>query len=119
MALKDTFDDIGDRAGEVFESIGEVASGAFDTISAAASDTIEVQKRKSRINSARKIVEADYVKIGKVIYDRFVEGQFSDEELACLFNEISESKVKIRDLETEIDFIKSKKNRSQDEVKTE
>ena len=109
MAIKETIDDIGERAGEVFETIGEAASNAFDTISAAASDTVEVQKRKSSINKNKRIIEADYAKVGKVIYDRFAEGEFADEELACLFNEISDAKVKIRDLQVEIDQIKSKK----------
>ena len=107
MPLKETIDDIGERAGEIFDSIGEAASSAFDTLSAAASDTVEVQKKKSKINSNKRIIDADYTKIGKVIYERFAEGSFADDELACLFNEITESKVKIRDLQIEIEHIKA------------
>ena len=107
MPLKETIDDIGERAGEIFDSIGEAASSAFDTLSAAASDTVEVQKKKSKINSNKRIIDAHYTKIGKVIYERFAEGSFADDELACLFNEITESKVKIRDLQIEIEHIKA------------
>ncbi|MCR5368903.1 MULTISPECIES: hypothetical protein [Eubacterium] len=79
---------------------------ALRTIGDKTSTAIEVGKIKSKISKEKSIIRSDYEKIGRIMYKRYKNGGFSDEELNCLFSDIEASRENIINYEEDIKRVK-------------
>lgn len=64
--------------GDFFEDLGKKISDVAGEIGRKAGDTIEVEKIKSQIRSLRRANERDFMEIGRMVYDKFKDGEVSD-----------------------------------------
>ncbi|MCR5147558.1 MAG: hypothetical protein K6C35_01190 [Eubacterium sp.] len=88
MAFRDTFE-------SMVKTVGDKTGTA-----------IEVGKCKSKISKEKSVIKNDYEKIGRIMYKRYKNDGFTDEELNCLFSEIEASRDNIAEYEEEIKRIK-------------
>ena len=94
---------------ENFESFGKVIAETAETVARKTEDTIEIQKIKSKIRVMVRNNKRDYQDIGKIIYERFQNGQIEDEELLELCQTIEEREEVIDDYKKEVAVIKGLK----------
>lgn len=85
-----------------WEDLGKIITETADTVVEKTSQAVEVQKLKSKVRIQERRIEKDYQNLGKIIYERYIEGEVLDSEYSDLCNDIQESKDVIKDLEEEI-----------------
>ena len=85
-----------------WEDLGKIITETADTVVEKTSQAVEVQKLKSKVRIQERRIEKDYQNLGKIIYERYIEGEVLDSEYSDLCNDIQESKYVIKDLEEEI-----------------
>ena len=91
---------------DFFEDLGRKLSDAATEIGKKTEDTLEIQKLKSDIRSLNRGNDRDYADIGKLIYDKYQEGEVCDGDVAVLCESIGKRKEQIKELKEEIDKIK-------------
>ena len=74
------FDDLGKRLSETANDLGKKAE-----------DTVEIQKRKSDIRFLGRANDRDYMDIGKIIFEKYRNGEVVDTDMAALCEAISGS----------------------------
>jgi len=93
--MQDFFDDLGKRitetADEVVKRTGEV---------------LEVQKIRSQIRTLTRSSERDFLDMGKIIYEKFRDGEMVDDAFIGFCEEIERRDEKIEEYEAEITRIK-------------
>ena len=72
---------------DFFSVLGKKISDVAEDLEKKTEDTLEVQKIKSNIRSLKRANERDFMDIGKMVYEKFHDGEMSDyvptdEELA-------------------------------------
>ena len=92
--------------GDFFDDLGKRINDTVDDISKLAEDTMEIQKYKSQIKSLKRENTRDYVDMGKVIYQRYLDGKEVDEELVKFCEEIQERIEDMKDYAQKIDRVK-------------
>lgn len=85
-----------------WENLGKKITETADTVVEKTGQTVEVQKLKSKVRIQERRIEKDYQNLGKIIYEKYADGEVLDSEYADLCKDIEESKDVIRDLEDEI-----------------
>lgn len=96
--MQDFFDDLGKRITETADDVVKRTQ-----------DVMEVQKIKSQIRTMRRSSERDYVDMGKIIYEKFTQGEVVDEAFIGFCEEIEKREEKIAEYEEEIIRIKDEK----------
>lgn len=88
------FDDLGKRLSETANDLGKKAE-----------DTLEVQKRKSDIRSLGRANDRDYMDIGKIIFEKYHNGEVVDADMAALCEAIDQRNEEVTRIQAEIDRI--------------
>lgn len=91
---------------DFFEDLGKKLSDAATEIGKKTEDTLEIQKMKSDIRSLNRGNERDYMDIGKLIYDRYQNGEVVDGDVSALCEAIDKRDLQIGELKSEIAKIK-------------
>lgn len=91
---------------DFFEDLGKKLSDVATEIGKKTEDTLEIQKMKSDIRSLNRGNERDYMDIGKLIYDRYQNGEVVDGDVSALCEAIDKRDLQIGELKSEIAKIK-------------
>ena len=78
------------RNDDFFETLRQTITDTAEVVGKKTEDLVEIQKLRSRIRNAQRNVEADYQKLGEIIYQRYIGGAVLDEELADVCSKIME-----------------------------
>lgn len=93
--MSDFFEDLGKRISDVAEDIGKKAG-----------DTIEVEKLKSQIRSLKRANARDLLEIGRMVYDKFRDGEVSDLDYMALCEAVEKRDEEMARHEEEIQRIR-------------
>ena len=88
------FDDLGKRLSETANDLGKKAE-----------DTLEIQKRKSDIRFLGRTNDRDYMDIGKIIFEKYCNGEVVDTDMAALCEAIAQRNEEVTKIQAEIDRI--------------
>ena len=88
------FDDLGKRLSETANDLGKKAE-----------DTLEIQKRKSDIRFLSRANDRDYMDIGKIIFEKYRNGEVVDTDMAALCEAIDQRNEEVTKIQAEIDRI--------------
>ena len=91
---------------DFFNDLGKCISDTVDEIGKKADDMMEIGKYNSQIKSLRRENTRDYVDMGKLIYQRYLDGKELDEELVKFCEEIQERDEDVKDFLQKIDRVK-------------
>ena len=78
------------RNDDFFETLRQTITDTAEVVGKKTEDLVEIQKLRSRIRNAQRNVEADYQKLGEIIYQRYIGGAVLDDELADVCSKIME-----------------------------
>lgn len=78
------------RNDDFLENLRQTITDTAEVVGKKTEDLVEIQKLRSRIRNAQRNVEADYQKLGEIIYQRYIGGAVLDEELADVCSKIME-----------------------------
>ena len=73
---------------DFFEGLGKRLSDVAADIGKKTGDTLEIQKIKSDIRSLKRANERDLIDIGRMVYEKFQDGEVSDMDYVTLCEEI-------------------------------
>ncbi len=93
--MTDFFDELGKKITETASEIGKKTS-----------DTLEVQKLKSDIRSLKRANERDLTDIGRMVFEKFGNGEISDMDYVALCEGIEKREEEVGKLNQEIDRIR-------------
>ena len=88
------FDDLGKRLSETANDLGKKAE-----------DTLQIQKRKSDIRFLGRAYDRDYMDIGKIIFEKYRNGEVVDTDMAALCESIDQRNEEVTKIQAEIDRI--------------
>ena len=80
-----------------------------DDLGRKAGDTIETQKIKSQIRSLKRANERDYLDIGRMVYEKFQDGELFGTDYITICEAIEKRSEEIERKETELDKFKEAK----------
>lgn len=89
--MSDFFGDFGKKITEVADEFGRKAG-----------DAVEVQKMKSQIRSLNRANEKDFIDIGRMVYEKFVEGELAGTDYIKICEEIEQRDEEAEKIEAEI-----------------
>ena len=89
------FDDLGKRLSETANDLGKKAE-----------DTLEIQKRKSDIRFLSRANDRDYMDIGKIIFEKYRNGEVVDTDMAALCEAIDQRNEEVTKIQAEIEHRK-------------
>ena len=69
---------------DFFSVLGKKISDVAEDLEKKTEDTLEVQKIKSNIRSLKRANERDFMDIGKMVYEKFHDGEISDIDYVTL-----------------------------------
>lgn len=93
--MSDFFGDLGKKITEVADELGRKAG-----------DTIEVQKMRSQIRSLNRANEKDFMDIGRMVYEKFSEGELAGTDYIKICEEIEKRDEEVEKIEAEIERYK-------------
>lgn len=91
---------------DFFEELGRKISDVASDIGKKTEDTIEIQKLKSDIRGFHRANDRDLIDIGRMVYEKFKDGEISDLDYVAMCEAIEKRDKEIERLEDEIDRIK-------------
>ncbi|WP_461812260.1 hypothetical protein [Faecalimonas sp.] len=92
--MKDLIENIMDKIGETAETVGKKAG-----------EVVEVQKIKGKIRTLERNNRRDLRDLGRMIYERYQNGELQEGEFLDLCENISEREEEIKVCEDEIQSI--------------
>ena len=92
--MKDFFEDIVDRISDTAETVGKKAG-----------EVVEVQKIKGKIRTLERNNRRDFRDLGRMVYERYKNGEVQEGEFFDLCENISEREDEIQSCEAEIECI--------------
>lgn len=104
--LKDNLGNLGKTVSEKAEVVAKKTGEVVEVVAKKTGETIEVQKIKSQIRVMQRNNTRDFQNIGKMIYERFQDGEELDDELMELCETIQERKEEIEECKEQIATIK-------------
>lgn len=104
--LEDLGKIISKKAGKAVDVVTQKAGEAVDVISKKAEETVEITKIKSQIGTMERNNERDYKDIGKMIYERYKQGEVVDGDFIEFCEAISEREDSICKAKEEIANLK-------------
>lgn len=100
------FRDLGKIISEKAEVVTKKTGEVVDVVAKKTEQTVEIQKIKSQIHVMERSNDRDYKDIGKMIYDKFKNGEGADAEYIELCDAIAEREASIAKAKEEIAKIK-------------
>ena len=100
------FGDLGKIISEKAEVVTKKTGEVVDVVAKKTEQTVEVQKIKAQIHTMERNNDRDYKDIGKMIYDKFKNGEGADAEYIELCDAIAEREASIAKAKEEIAKIK-------------
>lgn len=100
------FQDLGKIISEKAEVVSKKTGEVVDVVAKKTEQTVEIQKIKSQIHVMERNNDRDYKDIGKMIYDKFKNGEGADAEYIELCDAIAEREASIAKAKEEIAKIK-------------
>ncbi len=94
---------------DFFEDLGKKITEVSDDFGRRAGDTIETQKIKSQIRSLRRANERDYLDIGRMVYEKFRDGELFGTDFITICEAIEKRDEEIEKKESELDKFKEAK----------
>ena len=94
---------------DFFEDLGKKITEVADDLGRKAGDTIETQKLKSQVRSLRLANERDYLDIGRMVYEKFQDGELFGTDFITICEAIEKRDEEIEKKETELDKFKEAK----------
>ena len=94
---------------DFFEDLGKKITEVADDLGRKAGDTIETQKLKSQVSSLRRANERDYLDIGRMVYEKFQDGELFGTDFITICEAIEKRDEEIEKKETELDKFKEAK----------
>ena len=91
---------------DFFSVLGKKISDVAEDLEKKTEDTLEVQKIKSNIRSLKRANERDLIDIGKMVNDKFHDGEISDIDYVTLCEAIEKREEEIERQEEEVKKIK-------------
>ena len=91
---------------DFFSVLGKKISDVAEDLEKKTEDTLEVQKIKSNIRSLKRANERDFMDIGKMVYEKFHDGEISDIDYVTLCEAIEKREEEIERQEEEVKKIK-------------
>ena len=91
---------------DFFSVLGKKISDVAEDLEKKTEDTLEVQKIKSNIRSLKRANERDFMDIGKMVYDKFHDGEISGIDYVTLCEAIEKREEEIERQEEEVKKIK-------------
>lgn len=88
IQMRDFFEDLGKRLGETAESLTNRAS-----------EVVEVQRIRGQIRALDRNNERDYRDIGRMIYEKYKNGEVIDTEMVCICEEIEKREATAEEME--------------------
>ena len=88
---------------DFFDTIGKRISDTVDDLGKKAGDTIDIQKKKNEI---QRDSERDMTEIGRLVYERFKQGEVVDTDFIALCEAIEKREEQTEVCEQEIARIK-------------
>ena len=104
--MKDFFDNLGKVITEKAEVVSKKAGEVVEVVADKTEQTIEVTKIKSQINVMERNNERDFKDIGKMIYEKFKNGEEVDDQYMELCEAIAAREENIQKSKEEIAKIK-------------
>ena len=94
---------------DFFEDLGKKITEVADDLGRKAGDTIETQKIKSQIRSLKRANERDYLDLGRMVYEKFQDGELFGTDYITICEAIEKRSEEIERKETELDKFKEAK----------
>ena len=94
---------------DFFEDLGKKITEVADDLGRKAGDTIETQKIKSQIRALKRANERDYLDIGRMVYEKFQDGELFGTDYITICEAIEKRSEEIERKETELDKFKEAK----------
>ena len=91
---------------DFFSVLGKKISDVAEDLGKKTEDTVEIQKIKSNIRSLKRANERDFMDIGKMVYEKFHDGEISDIDYVTLCEAIEKREEEIERQEEEVKKIK-------------
>ena len=91
---------------DFFNVLGKKISDVAEDLGKKTEETVEIQKIKSNIRSLKRANERDLIDIGKMVYDKFHDGEISDIDYVTLCEAIEKREEEIERKEEEVKKIK-------------
>lgn len=91
---------------DFFNNFGKKFMDVAEELEKKTEDTLEVQKIKSEIRSLKRANERDLIDIGKMVYEKFHNGEVSDIDYVVLCEAIEKREEEIAEQEEAIKRIK-------------
>jgi len=92
--------------GDFFNVLGKKITDVAEDLGKKTEETVEIQKIKSNIRSLKRANERDLMDIGKMVYDKFHDGEISDIDYVTLCEAIEKREEEIERQEEEVKRIK-------------
>ena len=87
---------------DFLEDLGKKLSDAAAEIGKKTEDTLEIQKLKSDIRSLNRGNEIYYFDIGKLVYEKYQNGEVVDGDISVLCEAVDKRDIQIGELKAEI-----------------
>ena len=91
---------------DFFDTIGKRISDTVDDLGKKAGDTIDIQKKKNEIYVLKRDSERDMTEIGRLVYERFKQGEVVETDYIELCEAIEKREEQTEVCEQEIARIK-------------
>ena len=91
---------------DFFSVLGKKISDVAEDLGKKTEETVEIQKIKSNIRSLKRANERDFIDIGKMVYEKFHNGEVSDIDYVVLCEAIEKREEEIARQEDEVKKIK-------------
>ncbi len=91
---------------DFFEELGKKISDVAIDLGKKTEDTIEIQKLKSDIRALKRANERDQLDIGRMVYEKFSNGEISDIDYVAVCESIEKRDEEIAKLTEEIERIR-------------
>lgn len=100
------FGELGKIISEKAEVVSKKTGEVVDVVAKKTEQTVEIQKIKNQIHVMERSNDRDYKDIGKIIYDKFKNGEGADAQYIDLCDAIAEREASIAKAKEEIAKIK-------------
>ena len=89
-----------------FDGLSKKITETVDVVGKKTNEMVEVQKLRSQISSLEKNIDKNYILLGKMMFDKYQDGEPLSDEAKAYCEEITGSAVLIEEYKAEIAEIK-------------
>lgn len=91
---------------DIWDDIGRAVTGAADTVSRKSREVAELTRLKNQIYSQEREIKRDYMTLGKMLYEKFVQEGSTEEPYLTLCESIARREILIDQYEGEAEELK-------------